>query len=91
MVVRYCLLFLGECAYELLTQLGKRHLPQTPTAKTLIIWVKAWIITTAQRFYICLLLGPQGCAAWQVRPQDETAGTTASQPAAGFYVVVWNL
>ena len=24
----------------------------------------------------------------QVRPQDETAGTTASQPAAGFYVVV---
>ena len=28
------MLSLGECAYELLTQLGKRHLPQTPTAKT---------------------------------------------------------
>ncbi len=30
---------LGEGAYELLKQLGKRHLPQTPTAKTLNIGV----------------------------------------------------
>ena len=26
--------------------------------------------------------------SWQVRPKDETAVATASQPAAGFYVVV---
>ena len=63
MVLLYCLLLLGECAYELLTQLGKRHLPQTPSAKTFADLVKAWVIITAQRLYNFLPFVPQRCAA----------------------------
>ena len=85
--------FPGGGAYELLTQLGKRHLPGTsvsllaevltPHRENLNNWAYIQLYICALRFYLCkIVIATEARRFWQVRPSDEPAGVTLSRAAA---------